>query len=124
MAGGRRLPEPPKERHLRTDDSTIIPFHQPGSIIDPLTEIARDGARHILMAALKPKAACFVSRFSADLLADGRQRVVRHRSGPDRVVKTGIGPIEVRRQKVRVDLHRFRSGQVFMFSGPMFERDG
>ena len=24
-----------------TGDTTILPFHQPGSIIDPLTEIAR-----------------------------------------------------------------------------------
>ena len=36
-----------------TGDTTIIPFRQPGSIIDPLTEIARDGARRMLMAALK-----------------------------------------------------------------------
>ena len=36
-----------------TDDTTIIPFRQPGSVIDPLTEIARDGARRMLMAALK-----------------------------------------------------------------------
>ena len=84
-----------------TDDTTIIPFHQPGSIIDPLTEIARDGARRMLMAALKAQADSFVSRFSEDLLADGRQRVVRHGSGPERVIQTGIGPIEVRRQKVR-----------------------
>ena len=25
------------------DDTTITPFHQPGSVIDPLTEIAREG---------------------------------------------------------------------------------
>ena len=36
-----------------TDDPMIIAFRQPGSIIDPLTEIARDGARRMLMAALK-----------------------------------------------------------------------
>ena len=35
-----------------TDDTTIIPFRQPGSIIDPLTEIAREGARRMLMARL------------------------------------------------------------------------
>ena len=33
--------------------------------------------------------------------ADGRQRLVRHGAGPERVIQTGIGPIEVRRQKVR-----------------------
>ena len=84
-----------------TDDTTIIPFRQPGSVIDPLTEIARDGARRMLMAALKSEADGFVARFSADLLADGRQRIVRHGAGPERLIQTGIGPIEVRRQKVR-----------------------
>ena len=84
-----------------TDDTTIISFRQPGSIIDPLTEIARDGARRMLMAALKAEADSFVAQFSEDLLADGRQRVVRHGAGPERVIQTGIGPIEVRRQKVR-----------------------
>jgi len=84
-----------------TDDTTIIPFCQPGSVIDPLTEIARDGARRMLMAALKAEADSFVAQFSEDLLADGRQRLVRHGAGPERVIQTGIGPIEVRRQKVR-----------------------
>lgn len=35
------------------DDTTITPLHQPGSVVDPLTEIARDGARRILAVALK-----------------------------------------------------------------------
>ena len=83
------------------DDTTIIPFHQPGSIIDPLTEIAREGARRMLMAALKAEAASFVARFGDELLADGRQRVVRHGAGPEREIQTGIGPIPVQRQKVR-----------------------
>ena len=34
------------------DDTTITPLHQPGSIVDPLTEIAREGARQMLAAAL------------------------------------------------------------------------
>lgn len=83
------------------DDTTIIPFHQPGSIIDPLTEIAREGARRMLMVALKAEADGFVARFGGELLADGRQRVVRHGSGPEREIQTGIGPIPVQRQKVR-----------------------
>lgn len=84
-----------------TDDTTIIPFRQPGSTIDPLTGIARDGARRVLMAALKAEADGFVAPFSADLLADGRRRVVRHGAWPERLIQTGIGPIEVRRQKAR-----------------------
>ena len=83
------------------ENSTITSFHQPGSIIDPLTEIAREGARQMLMAALKAEAASFVAQFSEELLPDGRQRVVRHGAGPERAVQTGIGPIPVQRPKVR-----------------------
>ena len=83
------------------DDTTITPFHQPGSIIDPLTEIAREGARQMLMVALKAEAASFVAQFAEELLPDGRQRVVRHGTGPERIIQTGIGPIPVQRQKVR-----------------------
>lgn len=83
------------------DDTTITALHQPGSILDPLTEIARDGARQMLMAALKAEAASFVAQFSEELLPDGRQRVVRHGAGPERMIQTGIGPIAVQRQKVR-----------------------
>jgi putative transposase len=91
----------PKERYALNDDTTIIPLHQPGSIIDPLTEIAREGARRMLMAALKAEAASFVALFGDELLPDGRQRVVRHGAGPERTIQTGIGPIAVQRQKVR-----------------------
>jgi putative transposase len=83
------------------DDTTIIEFHQPDSITDPLTDIAREGARRMLAAALRAEADGFVALFSQERLADGRQRVVRHGAGPERMIQTGIGPIEVRRQKVR-----------------------
>ena len=83
------------------DDNTITLLHQPGSIIDPLTEIAREGARQMLMAALKAEAASFVALFGEVLLPDGRQRVVRHGAGPERTIQSGIGPIPIQRQKVR-----------------------
>jgi putative transposase len=34
-------------------------------------------------------------------LPDGRDRVVRHGHGPRRAIQTGVGPVEVRRAKVR-----------------------
>lgn len=83
------------------DDTTITPLHQPGSILDPLTEIAREGARQMLAAALKAEATSFVAQFMDERLPDGRQRVVRHGTGPERTIQTGIGPIPVQRQKVR-----------------------
>ena len=34
-------------------------------------------------------------------LPDGRDRVVHHGHGPHRAIQTGVGPVEVRRAKVR-----------------------
>jgi len=86
---------------LTKDDTTITDLHQPGTILDPLTEIARDGARQMLMAAMRAEAAGFVARFAEERLPDGRQRVVLHGAGPERTIQTGIGAIPVRRPKVR-----------------------
>ena len=83
------------------DDTTITLLHQPGLILDPLTEIAREGARQMLAAALKAEAATFVALFEDERLPDGRQRVVHHGTGPERMIQTGIGAIQVVRQKVR-----------------------
>jgi len=97
-------------------DTTIIPFRQLDSIDDPLTELAREGARRMLAEALKAEADAFVASFAADLLPDGRQRVVRHGYGPDRSIQTGIGAIEVRRPKVRDRCTDFPEAEKVRFS--------
>lgn len=81
-------------------DTTVTPPHQPGTILDPLTEIARDGAREML-AALKAEASGFGAQFVDERLPDGRRRVVLRGAGPERTIQTGIGPLPVRRAKVR-----------------------
>lgn len=83
------------------DDTTIIPFHQPDSVADPLTEIAREGARRMLAEALKAEADAFVASFADETLPDGRRRVVRHGHGPERAIQTGIGALDIQRPKVR-----------------------
>lgn len=83
------------------EDTLILPFRQLGKIDDPLTEIAREGARRMLAEMLKAEADTFVARFADERLGDGRQRVVRHGFGPERQIQTGIGPLEVQRPKVR-----------------------
>ncbi len=79
----------------------IIAFRQPESVDDPLTEIARDGARRMLAAALRAEADAFVAQYAEETLPDGRQRVVRHGYGPERSILTGIGALDVQRPKVR-----------------------
>ena len=82
-------------------DTSVIAFRQPDDIDDPLTELAREGARRMLAQVLIAEADAFVSRCKDLKLADGRDRIVRHGHGPDRTIQTGVGPVEVRRAKVR-----------------------
>ena len=84
-----------------TNDTDIIALRQPESVDDPLTEIARDGARRMLAAALGAEADALVAQHAGEVLPDGRQRVVRHGYGPERSIQTGIGALDVRRPKVR-----------------------
>jgi len=84
-----------------TNDTDIIALRQPESVDDPLTEIARDGARRMLAAALRAEADAFVAQHAEEVLPDGRQRIVRHGYGPERSIQTGIGALDLRRPKVR-----------------------
>jgi transposase-like protein len=82
-------------------DTTVIPFRQPDAIEDPLTEVAREGARRMLAQVLIAEADAFVALWKDLKLPDGRDRIVRHGRGPQRAIQTGVGPVEVRRAKVR-----------------------
>src|SRR3979490_2726966 len=82
-------------------DTTVLRFRQPEAIDDPLTELAREGARRMLAQALIAEADAFVALRKDLKLPDGRDRVVRHGHGPHRAIQTGVGPVEVRRAKVR-----------------------
>jgi putative transposase len=82
-------------------DTTVIPFRQPDAMDDPLTEVAREGARRMLAQVLIAEADAFVAMWKDFRLPDGRDRVVRHGHGPQRDIQTGVGPVEVRRAKVR-----------------------
>jgi transposase-like protein len=82
-------------------DTTVIRLRQPDAIDDPLTELAREGARRMLAQALIAEADAFVALRKDLKLPDGRDRVVRHGHGPHRAIQTGVGPVEVRRAKVR-----------------------
>jgi transposase-like protein len=83
------------------EDSTVVRFPQPDAIDDPLTAVLRSGARRLLAQAIEAEAEAFLAEMADRRLADGRARLVRHGHGPDRTIQTGIGPVEVRRPKVR-----------------------
>ncbi|MCK8788155.1 IS256 family transposase [Roseomonas sp. NAR14] len=84
-----------------TSHTTVVPLRQPDEIEDPLTAVLRSGARRLLVQAVEAEAEAFLAEMKGERLPDGRERVVRHGQGPERLVQTGIGPVAIRRVKVR-----------------------
>jgi putative transposase len=84
-----------------TEDSSLVRLRQPDDIDDPLTALLRSGARRLLEQAIEAEVEAFLASMRDLKLADGRDRLVRHGHGPERVIQTGIGPVEVQRVKVR-----------------------
>ena len=82
-------------------DSTVLAFQHPSEIDDPLTSVLRDGTRRLLAQAIEAEADAFLAVMKDERLSDGRARLVRHGHGPQRTIQTGIGPVSVRRAKLR-----------------------
>ena len=82
-------------------DDTVVALRQPGNVEDPLTELLREGARQLLAQAVEAEVADMLSAHDHLRTEDGRRRLVRHGHGPEREILTGIGPVPVRRAKLR-----------------------
>ena len=75
-------------------DSTVVCLRQHDEVDDPLTAVLRNGARRLLAQAIEAEADAFLATMKGVQLPDGRDRLVRHGHGPERLVQTGIGPVE------------------------------
>jgi len=84
-----------------TSSSTVISLRQPDAVDDPLTAVLRSGARRLLAQAIEAEAEAFLATMKGVQLPDGRERLVRHGHGPERLVQTGIGSVELQRVKLR-----------------------
>lgn len=82
-------------------NSTVVSLRQPDEIDDPLTTVLRSGARRLLAQAIEAEADAFLAAMKGVQLPDGRDRLVRHGHGPERLVQTGIGPVAVQRVRLR-----------------------
>jgi putative transposase len=82
-------------------DTTVVSFPHPDVLDDPLTSVLREGARRLLAQAVEAEAEAFLASMADERLADGRARVVRHGHGPERTIQTGVGPVPVKRAKLR-----------------------
>jgi putative transposase len=83
------------------ETTSIVRLRQPDAIDDPLMDILRTGARKLLAQAIEIEAEAFLASLRDLKLPDGRERLVRHGHGPERMIQTGIGPVEVSRVKIR-----------------------
>jgi putative transposase len=81
--------------------TNVVRLRQPDEIDDPLTDVLRAGARRLLAQAVELEAEVFLAGMRELKLPDGRDRLVRHGHGPERVIQTGIGPVSVSRVKIR-----------------------
>src|SRR5215471_14016303 len=82
-------------------DTNVFQLSQPGTFVDPLTEVLRNGARALLAQAVEAEVAALLSMHADKLTDDGRARLVRHGHLPEREIMTGIGPVAVRCPRVR-----------------------
>ena len=85
------------------EEDTVVRLPRPGASLenDPLLEVLRSGARRMLQQVIEAEVEAFIA-MHADLEdAHGRRRIVRNGHAPKREIQTGVGPIEVRRPKVR-----------------------
>ena len=104
-----------------TSSSTVVSLRQPETVDDPLTSMLRSGARRLLAQAVEAEAEAFLAEMRGERLADGRERVVRHGHGPERLVQTGIGPVAVRRVKLR-DRGAGEGGERIRFTSALLPR--
>src|SRR5215212_8607310 len=102
-------------------DNTVVPLRQPDEVEDPLTVILRSGARRLPAQAIEAEAEAFLAAMKDKRLPDGRDRVVRHGLGPERLVQTGIGPVAVRRVKLR-DRGAGEGGERIRFTSAILPR--
>jgi putative transposase len=85
------------------EEDSVVALPRPGVGItdDPLLAVLRDGARRMLMQAVEAEVEAFLAAHAGLVDRQGRRRLVRNGHAPERRIQTGIGPVEVRRPKVR-----------------------
>lgn len=81
--------------------STVIELAGRETIADPLTEMLRAGANHLIQQAVETELEELLGQYADRRLEDGRAGVVRNGYLPERKIQTGIGPVTVQIPKVR-----------------------
>ena len=79
---------------------TVLQLNNP-ELNDPLTEVLQAGARRLLAQAIDAEVEAFLQRYGHLKDENGRARIVRNGYLPERDIQTGIGPVTVKKPRVR-----------------------
>jgi len=84
-------------------EDNVVGLPRPGSSVeeDPLLEVLRSGARQMLQSVIEAEVEAFLAAHAELEDSRGRRRVVKNGQAPERNIQTGIGPVAVRRPKLR-----------------------
>jgi putative transposase len=83
----------------QADASAVIASINP-AVLDPLTEVLRQGAREMLLQAVQIEAARWIAARAHLTDPQGRRQVVRNGYAAERTVVTGVGQMQVRMPRV------------------------
>jgi transposase-like protein len=85
------------------EEDTVVRLPRPGAGVadDPLLAVLREGARRMLTQAIEAEVEAFLAGHAELEDGQGRRRLVRNGYAPERTIQTGVGPLEVRRPKIR-----------------------
>ena len=85
------------------EEDRVVALPRPGASVtdDPLLAVLREGARRMLMQAIEAEVEAFLAAHAALVDEQGRRRLVRNGHAPERRLQSGLGPLEVRRPKLR-----------------------
>jgi putative transposase len=84
---------------MRND--TVVRFRNKDEVVDPLTQLLREGAQRLLSQAVSAELELFLDHHGERRDGEGRRAVVRNGYLPAREMLTGIGPVTVQVPKVR-----------------------
>jgi hypothetical protein len=82
-------------------NDTVVALRQPGEFEDLLTDVLRQGAHELLAQAVEVEVADFLAAYADLTTEDGRPRLVLDGHLPERIIQTGIGPVDVQQPSVR-----------------------
>ena len=86
------------------EEDNLVDYRNPGvplTVVDPLTEVLRRGAKELLQQAVEAEVASALAEFAELKDEQGRRRVVRNGYLPARAIQTGIGAVQVKAPRVR-----------------------